>query len=217
MCNKSIIGLIAIVAIVAVGMCTGYAETTSATSESEPALAPGYKWYQDDEFRFKIAYPESWTVTPMEEKDLYRGLLGSVAFSDPNTPSINTFSVMISSEINERLKSMEGKDVVINGREGYEVITSSISIGGAVLRVVTFTVDDRYYQISCITSKDLFDEYAATFDNAINSFVIEYPEPVTPMPSPSVTPTPKEGVPGFEAVFAIAGLLAVVYIWRTRK
>ena len=136
-------------------------------------------------------------------------------FHDLDT-SEDAFSVCISSELDiEGLKSMEGKDVVINGREGYEVISSSPR---AVLRIVTFTVDDRYYQISCITtSEDLFDEYAATFDNAINSFVIEYPAPVTPMPSPTGTPTPKEGVPGFEAVFAIAGLLAVVYILRTRK
>ena len=67
--SETIIGLIAIIALVAVAMCTGYAETTSATSESEPALAPGYKWYHDDEFNFKIGYPESWTVTPTEEKN----------------------------------------------------------------------------------------------------------------------------------------------------
>jgi PGF-CTERM protein len=34
-----------------------------------------------------------------------------------------------------------------------------------------------------------------------------------PLPSPSPTPTP----PGFEAVFAIAGLLAVVYLLRKRE
>jgi PGF-CTERM protein len=62
---------------------------------------------------------------------------------------------------------------------------------------------------------ELFDEYADIFDNAINSFVIEYPAPVT-TPSPSPSPSPEEGVPGFEAVSAIAGLLAVVYLLRRR-
>jgi len=44
----------------------------------------------------------------------------------------------------------------------------------------------------------------------------------TPTPSPSPTPTiaptptPEEGVPGFEVVFAIAGLLAVAYLFRRR-
>ena len=37
-------------------------------------------------------------------------------------------------------------------------------------------------------------------------------------PIQTLTPTPKEnGVPGFEAVFAIAGLLAVAYLLRRRK
>ena len=76
------------------------------------------------------------------------------------------------------------------------------------MKLVAFAVDDRYYVISCTNSAELFDEYVDMFDNAINSFVIEYPAPVTP--------TPEEGVPGFEAVFAIAGLLAVAYLLRRR-
>ena len=38
----------------------------------------------------------------------------------------------------------------------------------------------------------------------------------TPTIAPTPTPTPEEGVPGFEAVFAIAGLLAVAYLLRRR-
>lgn len=39
----------------------------------------------------------------------------------------------------------------------------------------------------------------------------------TPTPSPTPTPTPEEkGVPGFEAVFAIAGLLVITYLLRRR-
>ncbi len=41
---------------------------------------------------------------------------------------------------------------------------------------------------------------------------------VTPAPTPSPTPTPEEkGVPGFEVIFAIAGLLAVAYLLRRRR
>jgi len=36
-----------------------------------------------------------------------------------------------------------------------------------------------------------------------------------PLPSPVITPTPTP--PGFEAIFTIAGLLAVVYLLRRRK
>ena len=44
------------------------------------------------------------------------------------------------------------------------------------------------------------------------------PTPVTPTPSPSPSPNSSQrGIPGFEAVFAIAGLLAVVYLVRKKR
>ena len=39
----------------------------------------------------------------------------------------------------------------------------------------------------------------------------------TPTPTPTSTSTPEESVPGFEAEFAIAGLLAVAYLLRRKK
>jgi PGF-CTERM protein len=39
----------------------------------------------------------------------------------------------------------------------------------------------------------------------------------TPTVTPSPSPTPKPGIPGFEAVFAIAGLLAVAYLGQSGK
>lgn len=45
------------------------------------------------------------------------------------------------------------------------------------------------------------------------------PAPTLPTPpTPTLpTPTPEEGVPGFEAIFAIAGILAIVWLLRRRK
>ena len=43
------------------------------------------------------------------------------------------------------------------------------------------------------------------------------PPTVAPSPSPTPLPTPKPGIPGFEAVLAIAGLLAVAYLALRRK
>ena len=51
-------------------------------------------------------------------------------------------------------------------------------------------------------------------------FVEETPSPsltLTPTPAPTVSPTPTPKEPGFEAVFAIAGLLAVAYLVLRRK
>jgi len=43
------------------------------------------------------------------------------------------------------------------------------------------------------------------------------PPTVAPSPSPTPSPTPKPGIPGFKAVLAIAGLLAVAYLALRRK
>jgi PGF-CTERM protein len=210
--KKIIVGLIAIVAIVALG--------TVPTLAAEPTLPPGYTWYEDEEFKFKIGYPEGWTVTPKEEIGLGESTMnginlsavGAAMFMEPDTPSMIFVTVNSVSDV-EKLKAlleseMGAKKVIINGREGYDMTLQPIP--PVKQRVVYFFVDEMYYIISCSTAVELFDEYAAKFDTAIDSFVIEYPAPVTP------TPTPEEGVPGFEVVFAIAGLLAVAYLLRRR-
>jgi len=210
--KKIIAGLIAIVAIVALG--------TVPILAAEPTLPPGYTWYEDEEFKFKIGYPEGWTVTPKEEiilgESTMNGInlstVGAAMFMEPDTPNIIGVSVNSVSDV-EKLKAlieseMGAKKVIINGREGYDITFQPIPI--VKQRVVYFFVDEMCYTISCSTAVELFDEYANIFDTAINSFVIEYPALVTP------TPTPEEGVPGFEVVLAIAGLLAVAYLLRRR-
>jgi len=210
--SKTIAGLIVIVAIVTLG--------TVPIVTAEPTLPPGYTWYEDEEFKFKIGYPEGWTVTPKEEigfgESTMNGVnlrtVGAAMFQEPDTPNMIMVSVNSVSDA-EKLKAlleseMGAKKVIINGREGYDMTFQPMPI--VKQRVVYFFVDDRCYIISCSTAEELFDEYAVKFDTAINSFVIEYPAPVTP------TPTPEEGVPGFGAVFAIAGLLAVAYLLRRR-
>jgi PGF-CTERM protein len=218
--KEIIVGLIAIVAIVALG--------TVPTLAAEPTLPPGYTWYEDEEFKFKIGYPENWTAVPKEEiilgESTMNGInlstVGAAMFMEPDTPNIIIgVSVNSVSDV-EKLKAlleseMGAKKVIINGREGYDMTSQPMPI--VKQRVVYFFIDEKCYTISCLTAAELFDataelfdEYADIFDTAINSFVIEYPAPVTP------TPTPEEGVPGFGAVFAIAGLLAVAYLLRRR-
>jgi PGF-CTERM protein len=219
--KKIIVGLIAIVAIVAVALSTNLVAITVVTSAEEPALPPGYTWYEDEEFKFKIGYPEGWTVTPKEEiilgESTMNGInlstVGAAMFMEPDTPNIISVTVNSVSDV-EKLKAliepeMGAKKVIINEREGYDITLQPMPI--VKQRVVYFFVDEMWYTISCSTAVELFDEYAAKFDTSINSFVIEYPAPVTP------TPTPEEGVPGFEAVFAIAGLLAVAYLVRGKS
>jgi len=187
--KKSIAGLVAIIAVIAivsVGVYGGY------VGNKAPELAPGYEWYQDGEFGYKIGYPENWTVIPKENISLGEGIESAAMFKVPDTPT--TISVQIASAYDmEGLKAGGGKRVVINGREGYEVITQPMP--KVKQKIVAFAVDDKYYVISCSTSAELFDEYADTFNKAINSSMfVGYGEKKAPQatstPSPSSSPTP---------------------------
>ena len=166
--NKKLTLLAVILTIVVVASAIYFAGCTK--EQPMPALPEGYNWHHNDEFGYKIAYPENWTVVPKEEMILGEGIESAQQFREPDTPS--TINVWIASEYDiAGLKAMGGKDVVINGREGYEVIMQPTA--GARMKIVAFLANDKYYVTFCFTLADLWDEYAATFDNAINSFVIE--------------------------------------------
>ena len=62
------------------------------------------------------------------------------------------------------------------------------------------------------------DTYGNINPTWVNDSATTLPAPVTPVPTPSLTPTPTPTpmptptpTPGFEAIFAIAGILAVAY------
>ena len=70
-----------------------------------------------------------------------------------------------------------------------------------------------------LETKDRFFTARVTFEDATgnkretSTEIYIMTEVPTPTPTPMPTPTP----PGFEAVFAIAGLLAVAYLLKRRK
>jgi len=140
------------------------------SAATTPTLPEGYNWHNNDEFGYKIGYPESWTVVSQETMELGPGIEHAQMFEDPEHPAV--FTVMVNSEYDiQGLQAMGARDVVINGREGYEAIIQPMQ--GSKMKIVAFVVGDRYYLISCFTLADLWGEYVATFDNAINSFVVE--------------------------------------------
>ena len=127
-------------------------------------------------------------------------------------------------EFKERGIVTEYGEITINDREGYEVV---YHMGTIKIRWIEFTVDDLYYVVSASAPEDEYDKYAETFETAVNSFVIEYPAPVTATPTPTSTSTPtptpsptsatsqtSSSTPGFEGAFVIAGVLAVAYILK---
>jgi len=140
------------------------------SSSTEPVLAPGYKWYHDEEFGYKIAYPENWEKNAATSTDSGDD---AVIFSDPDT---GTSNVMVGTSLEYDMEALKaetegGKEVVINGREGYEVIFQPMP--PVKMKLVVFDVGNKYYMISCTAPTDTFNGTVDTFDNVINSFVIE--------------------------------------------
>jgi len=77
------------------------------------------------------------------------------------------------------------------------------------------TKDNEKYVEGVINGRDLIDGQRRGYEFFLT---IRVPASGTPISKPTIkAPTPEEGVPGFEAAFAIAGLLAVAYLLRRRE
>lgn len=179
--------------------------TPEATIEPpDVTLKPGYTWYQDDEFGFRIGYPEDW-----EERNegSGEGQEAGVSFeSDVITPSTDNPEAFVAVWVlsnSTSLKFWESPDwvergglekgketgmvlkygnVTINGREGFEIVFDPFMVGSGSKtpvmreRLVIFTVDDLDYVVMAAANTpdgDLYSKYESTFDDVINSFVIE--------------------------------------------
>jgi len=82
----------------------------------------------------------------------------------------------VKEEFREGLKGLGGtileeREVIVNGRERYEVIYKPIA--AVKIRQVIFIANGKSYMLVCSTAEVLYDEYRDTFNNVINSFVIK--------------------------------------------
>jgi hypothetical protein len=116
----------------------------------------------------------------------------------PNGPRIPEATIMVTVSQNQDLvatnwseygglDALKAKGIVskygnitINGREGFEVIYDDgmLLFGRPAgnIRMIGFEANGLYYQISVMASNPeggLYDKYQSTFNDAINSFVIE--------------------------------------------
>ena len=196
--NLGVIGVVFVLLVVSIafiGGCTRQSSTeepsiptpTTEPVTTEPATTgvlttQGYVY--DDKLGYGFEYPGGWEMQTPEVID-GEDTESVVMFTKPGTPTTLIVTVKLSNltsleevggEIKEELNKLgmtilEEREIVVNGREGYEVIYQPIA--AAKMRQVIFIANGRAYMLVCSTAEPLYDEYEETFDNVINSFVIE--------------------------------------------
>lgn len=172
-----------------------------------------YQTYIDDEYKFKISYPEGWVeiknVTPVEDQlaCVMFGLQncidkekeGNLTEEEYELCFFTHISVIIGTKVetvypfrgltDEEKKKYEVKTrkITVNGREGEEVFMKNVADMNMTERVVVIPVGELVYAIYCTSTIEKYSEYECTFDYVINSFeIVEGAELITaPTPAPS--------------------------------
>ncbi len=148
----------------------------------EALTTQGYVY--DDKLGYGFEYPEDWETQVIEVVD-GEDTESVEMFTKPGTPTTLIVTVKLSNltsleevkgEIKEELNKLgmtllEEREVVVNDREGYEVIYKPIA--AVKMRQVIFIANGKTYMLVCSTAEPLYDEYEEIFDYVINSFVIE--------------------------------------------
>ena len=172
-----------VVSIAFIGGCTGEPSPPAPTPPTEP-VTPGYIQSYDHKLGYGFEYPENWEMQIPEVID-GEDTESVVMFTKPGTSTTLIVTVKLSNltsleevkeEFKEGLKGLGGtileeREIVVNGREGYEVIYKPIA--AVKMRQVIFIANGKNYMLVCSTAEVLYDEYRDTFDHIINSFVIK--------------------------------------------
>jgi len=171
--------------IVFMGGCATQPSTEEFTpSPSTTPVTPGYIRVYDYKLDFGFEYPEDWETQVIEVVD-GEDTESAEMFTKPETSTTLIVTIKLSNlttleevkgEFREGLKGLGGtileeREVVVNDREGYEVIYKPIA--AVKIRQVIFIANGKTYILICSTAEPLYDEYEEIFDHVINSFVIE--------------------------------------------
>ena len=182
----SVLVALLVVSIAFMGGCTGESGTGEPSLPVPPTtpVTPGYIRNFDHKLGYGFEYPENWESQIVEAVD-GEDTESVVMFTKPRTPTTLIVIVKLSNltsleEVEEEFKEgleglggtiVEEREIVVNGREAYEVIYKPIA--AVKIRQVIFIANGRSYVLVCSTAEVLYDEYRDTFDHVINSFVIE--------------------------------------------
>ncbi len=124
--------------------------TPEATWKPDVTLEPGYEWYQNDEFGYKIAYPKDWGTTsnspvfaiyPLEDTSIFgkEDPLALYVHIDVIVSSNQTQSRFWETgffvgadipigleELKEQERIIEYKNITVNGKDGVELVFSPL-------------------------------------------------------------------------------------------
>ncbi|MBA7479604.1 hypothetical protein ES707_15038 [subsurface metagenome] len=187
--NLGVISVLVALLVVSIAFMGGCA-TQSSTEEpllptpSTTPVTPGYIRVYDYKLDYGFEYPEDWETQTPEVVD-GEDIESTEMFTKPGTPTTLIVGIKLSNltsleevkeEFKEGLKGLGGtileeREVVVNGREGYEVIYKPIA--PVKIRQVIFIANGKTYMLVCSTAELLYDEYEEIFDHVINSFVIK--------------------------------------------
>jgi len=177
-----------VVSIAFIGGCTKQSSTEEpsppAPSPPTKPVTPGYIQVYDHKLGYGVEYPEDWEMQTPEVVD-GEDIESVAMFTKPGTPTTLIVTVKLTNltsleEVKEEIKEgirkvggtiLEDKEIVVNDREGYEVIYKPIAV--VKMRQVIFITNGKSYMLVCSTAEALYDEYRDTFDHVINSFVIK--------------------------------------------
>ena len=188
--NLGIISVLVALLVVSIAFMGGCSRQSSTGEPSPPAppptepVTPGYVRVYDHKLGYGFEYPEDWEMQIPEVID-GEDVKSVAMFTKPGTSTTLIVTVKLSNlisleevkeEFREGLKGLGGtileeRQIVVNGREGYEVIYKPIA--AVKMRQVIFIANGKSYILVCSTAEVLYDEYRDTFDDIINSFVIE--------------------------------------------
>jgi len=177
--------------VVSIAFMVGCTKQPSTEEPSPPAplpptepVTPGYIRVYDYKLGYGLEYPEDWEAQIPEVVD-GEDIESVVMFTKPGTSTTLIVTVKLSNltsleEVKEEIKEvlnklgrtiLEERKIVVNGREGYEVIYKPIA--AVKMRQVIFIANGKSYMLACSTAEALYDQYRDTFDDIINSFVIK--------------------------------------------
>ena len=182
----SVLVALLVVSIAFMGGCT---RQPSTEEPSLPAPSPptepvtlGYIQVYDDKLGYGFEYPEDWEKQPIEVVDgedtesilmftkTPTTLIVTVKLS--NLTSLEEVKGKIKEELNKLgMTILEEREIVVNDREGYEVIYKPIT--PVKMRQVIFIANGKSYMLICSTTEPLYDASEEIFDHVINSFVIK--------------------------------------------